>query len=170
MTSCDAPARLPLTGLSRRRLAGLLPLAFGWGWAGGVQAASRVVLPAPDSLSRELAAALRVGRPLVVLVSLDGCPFCHVVRDSYLGPLRSEERQPVVQIDMQSGRALTNFLGAATTHDQLVRAWNVKVAPTVLFFGAGGREVAERLAGASIPDFYGAYLEDRLRTARKSLG
>ena len=60
--------------------------------------------------------------------------------------------------------------GAATTHDSILRSWRVGVAPTVLFFGKGAREVAPRLAGASIPDFYGSYLDDRLRTALRSLG
>ena len=32
------------------------------------------------------------------------------------------------------------------------------------------KEIAPRLEGASIPDFYGAYLDDRLRTARRDLG
>jgi hypothetical protein len=59
-----------------------------------------------------------------------------------------------------------DFQGASTTHDALVRQWGVRVAPTVLFFGAGGVEVAERLRGASIPDYYGAYLDQRLSVAR----
>jgi hypothetical protein len=39
----------------------------------------------------------------------------------------------------------------------------------VLFFGPGAREVAPRLVGLS-PDFYGAYLDQRLDTARRRLG
>jgi hypothetical protein len=50
-----------------------------------------------------------------------------------------------------------------------VRRWGVKVAPTLLFLGGQGREVAERLVGALLPDFYGAYLAQRLETARQSL-
>ena len=154
---------------SRRRLALLVPLALGL-LAGGRAVAAAVTLPAAASLAEQLAAALRSGHPLVAMVSLDGCPFCRVVRDSYLGPLVRDEGQPVVQIDMRSDRSLRDFSGAAATHDQLVRGWNVKVAPTLLFFGAGGREVAPRLVGASIPDFYGAYLEERLRIAHGALG
>ncbi|MDF2467243.1 MAG: hypothetical protein K0Q43_5478, partial [Ramlibacter sp.] len=37
-------------------------------------------------------------------------------------------------------------------------------------FGKGGREAAPRLEGASIPDFYAAYLDERLRTARRAMG
>lgn len=39
----------------------------------------------------------------------------------------------------------------------------------MLFFGRGGVEVAERLTGGYIPDFYGAYLDERLAQARKAL-
>ena len=152
----------------RRRTLLLLPAALGLARAGPLQAAS-LVLPVPESLEVALELALRGGYPLTVMVSLEGCPFCRVVRDSYLRSLFEEETHAVVQVDMRSSRAVRDFRGAATTHDELVRAWTVQVAPTLLFIGPGGREVAPRLVGASIPDFYGAYLDERLRTARASL-
>lgn len=130
---------------------------------------SRSLLPTADSLPDELARALKIGSPLLVMVSLDGCPFCKVARENYLGPMREQQGLPVVQIDMRSSRAIRDFKGATLTQDQLIRSWNIKVAPTVLFFGAGGVEIAERLVGAYIPDFYGAYLDDRLRLARAAL-
>ena len=150
--------------ISRRRIA-LLPLAL-WG-AAPVRAAS---LPTTASLQDDQAAALRQGRPLVVMASLEGCPFCRTVRDSYLAPLRLETGQPVVQLDMGSAQAVRDFDGTQRTHDQVLRSWKITIAPTVLFFGRGGREVAQRLAGTSIPDFYGAYLDERVRLAQRSLG
>lgn len=154
--------------LQRRRMV-LSPVALGVAWS--LASTSRAAtLPVAQSLRTELAAALRERKPLVVMASLDGCPFCRVVRDSHLAPLQSEGTASVVQLDMQSGRPVIGFDGAAGTHQQMLRAWSVKVAPTVLFFGPGGREIADRLEGASIPDFYGAYLDDRLRVARRALG
>jgi hypothetical protein len=47
--------------------------------------------------------------------------------------------------------------------------WGIKVAPTVLFFGRGGVEIAERLVGGYLPDFYGVYLDERVRSARLAL-
>ena len=126
-------------------------------------------LPAPASLQAELAAALQGGNPLIVMASLDGCPFCKVVRDSHLAPMQRDTGQPVVQIDTGSPRAVLDFNGKPATHDGLLQAWRVKVLPTVLFFGKGGLEVAPRLVGASIPDFYGAYLDERLRVARAAV-
>jgi len=126
-------------------------------------------LPKASSLSGHLAAALKQGNPLVVMVSLNGCPFCHVARQNYLAPLMREEKLPIVQVDMMSALAMRDFKGIATTHEAMVRAWGIRVAPTVLFFGRDGMEVANRLVGASLPDFYGAYLDQRLATARKTL-
>ncbi len=134
--------------------------------ATGSRAAS---LPAPRSLAEELDRALQRRRPLLVMASLDGCPFCMTVRDNFLAPLRSQTGQPIVQLDMGSVQPVATFDGRATTHAQLLREWKVGIAPSVLFFGRGGREVAERLVGASIPDFYGAYLDQRLATALKSI-
>ena len=154
----------PLRARRRLLLAGValagIPLL------GMAQSGGRVTLAAAVSLPDELALALRAKQPLVVLVSLDGCPFCRGARDSYLGPMRDEHQQAMVQVDMLSKRRVIDFSGKSVTHDDLVKAWAISVAPTVLFFGPGGKELAPRLAGASLPDFYGAYLDERVRTAR----
>lgn len=151
--------------LSRRRLL----LAAGAACASGMSRAAPATLPTTASLPDELAQALGKGSPLLVMVSLDGCPFCKVVRENYLGPMRAQQGLPVVQIDMGSRLAIRDFRGATLTQDELIRSWGVKVAPTVLFFGPGGVEIAERLVGGYVPDFYGAYLDDRLRIAHAAL-
>jgi hypothetical protein len=151
--------------MSRRRLmlgVGALGLA-------GVACAEGASLPAATSLPQHLVNALRQGDPLLVMVSLPGCPFCRVARDNYLAPLQREQNLPIVQIDMLARQALVDFRDMGSTHDAQIRAWGVKVAPTVLFFGRGGIEAAPRLIGGMLPDFYGAYLEQRIATARKTL-
>lgn len=140
---------------------GLLALATLSAWAQTPPA----VLPSARSLPDELALALRQGRPLVVMVSLEGCPFCRVARQSHLAPMH-REGGAIVQVDMRSAQALRDFDGQMTTHDALVQRWRVAIAPTLLFFGPSGREVAERMEGAYQPDFYGPYLDDRLEKAR----
>lgn len=118
------------------------------------------------SLPDELAAALQRRSPLVVMVSLNGCVYCQIVREHYLRPL-VQQGLPVVQVDWRSSQPLQDF-SAQGTHDEAVSRWRIRVAPTLLFFGPGGREVAPRLVGMSSQDFYGAYLEARLEEARRS--
>lgn len=131
----------------------------------GSRAAS---LPAPGSLPSALAAALQRHEPLVLLASADGCGFCDIVRDNYLGPLQRDSRLPVAQLDLGSRAGLVDFNGNASTADDVLRRWHVNVAPTVLFFGPGGHEVAPRLVGLS-EDFYSGYLDQRLETARRAV-
>lgn len=131
--------------------------------------AAPTTLPSTVSLVDELAFALKVNNPLVVMVSLEGCPFCKIARENYLGPMRVQQGLPVIQIDMRNRLAIKDMKGTTTTQDDLIRSWGIKVAPTLLFFGRGGVEVAERMVGGYIPDFYGAYLDERLRVARASL-
>ena len=90
-----------------------------------------VLLPPAIALPEELALALATGSPLVVMVSLGGCPFCKIVRESYLVPMRQEQGLPVVQVDMRSQRSVKNFNRLATTHEALIAAWRVEFAPTV---------------------------------------
>lgn len=125
-------------------------------------------LPLSASLPQELAQALAEHQPLVVMVSLRNCPFCEVVRNNYLAPMHEREGLPVVQVNMLEPLATLDTSGQTTTHDALVRAWGVKVAPTVLFLGAQGKEVAPRLAGGA-HDFYSASLDNRLDQARRAM-
>jgi thioredoxin-related protein len=131
-----------------------------------LNASAAVTLPAAESLPASLEHALQAKQPLVVMVSLHGCAFCKVVRENYLQPLRVSGLQ-VVQVDMRDNRVLVDFDGTSLTHDAWVRKQGIKLAPTVLFFGAQGREVAARLKGAYLPDFYGAYLDEQLAVARQ---
>lgn len=154
-----------LTAVNRRNL---LLLSSVW-LVGSPCMAASTVLPTTVALGLDLAKALARQQPLLVMVSLDGCAFCKIVRESYLAPMREREGLAVVQIDMRNNASVTDFLGKQWTQDDLIRSWGVKVAPTVLFFGKGGVEVAERMVGAYVPDFYGSYLDDRLRTAHAAV-
>ena len=127
------------------------------------------VLAAPFSLADALDAALAQKQPLIILVCLPGCPVCKVARENYLLPLRQQEGLPIYQIDMRAPTPVRDFQRHMVTHDAITRTWDIKVAPTVLFFGSDAQEAAERLRGASIPDFYGSYLEQRIQDARATV-
>lgn len=126
-------------------------------------------LPIAIALDEDLARSAQQGKPLVVMVSLEGCPFCRVVRENFLPSLEREQGLTVVQVDMRKQTIVKDLQGHRTTHDQIIRDWGVKVAPTLMFFGKKGTEVADRLQGASVPDFYAAYLQERIDIAMRSM-
>lgn len=147
--SASAAAAAPSTpGLTR-------PANTGW-------------LAAPSSLQRLGTALAARQEPLVLMVSLVDCPFCHRVRSTEMRP-RVQEALVVAEIDIAGSQILLDFAGVSMTHRDMARRYQVRLAPTVLFLDSQGRELAQRLVGASIPDFYGAYLDERLATARAAL-
>jgi thioredoxin-related protein len=126
-------------------------------------------IPVAKSLQAEILQALKTASPLLVFVSLDNCPFCKIARENYLLPLMNEQSIPIVQVNFRYSASVIDSLGHALTQDQLIRAWGVKVAPTVLFLGKEGKEVAPRLTGGSTSDFYGVYLDERIRIAQTAI-
>jgi len=132
--------------------------------------ATSLALPSPDSLPRAAQAAAAQGKPLVVMTTLKGCAYCDVVRGHYLGPMQRDGEVVAVQLDMTDKRSvLQGFNGAVTTPHAQVKAWKAPVAPTVLFLGPHGEELAERLVGIAVQDMYGDYLQMRLNEAARQL-
>ena len=127
-------------------------------------------LPTPASLRGAALAAAARGEPLVVMTTLKGCVYCELVRNNYLAPMRREGLVVAVQLDVQDRQSnLQGFAGDTTTPADQARAWKARFTPTVMFFGPDGQELAERLVGVAVPDFYGEYLEARLTEARGKL-
>ena len=137
----------------------------------GLVLAKDTALPVPVSLPGAAQTAAAKKEPLVILVSLPGCPYCEVVRRNYLLPARNETGLQAWQLNItDKATPLVGFDGKATTAAAQVAAWKAGFTPTVLFLGPQGQEIAERLVGLGSNDFYGAYLDERLATARKALG
>jgi len=127
-------------------------------------------LPTPRSLRFAAEAAAALGEPLVVMTSLAGCPWCDMVRDHHLGPMLRKNEVVAVQIDIRDRQTpLQNFEGQISTAAEQARLWKARFAPTVLFLGPQGQELAERLVGMAVPEFYASYLQARLEEARGRL-
>lgn len=127
-------------------------------------------LPTPRSLRGAAQAAAARGQPLVVMTSLAGCVYCDLVRNSHLVPMLRRGEVVAVQIDVRDRQTtVQGFAGETTTPADLASAWKARFTPTVMFFGPDGRELAERLVGVAVPDFYGEYLDARLAEARSRL-
>jgi hypothetical protein len=131
--------------------------------------AKDTALPVPASLPAAAFIAAAKKEPLVLLISLPGCPFCELVRRNYLLPAQRDGSMHAWQLNISDRTTpLTGFDGKVTTAAAQVAAWKAGFTPTVLFLGPAGQELAERLVGLASVDFYGAYLDERLAEARKA--
>lgn len=126
-------------------------------------------LERPQSLHLAARAAQSSGQALVVMTTLRGCPYCDLVRGGYLLPMQRRGEIVAVELDIADEAPIEGFDARATTPKALSRAWKNRVAPTLYFFDAQGREIADRLEGIAVPDFFADYLNQRLSRARAAL-
>ncbi|WP_411884762.1 hypothetical protein [Polaromonas sp. YR568] len=153
--------------LGRRHFTAALAGSLAWPL---LAQARDTALPIPASLPKVAAQAAVRGEPLVLLVSLTGCPYCELVRRNYLLPARKEAGLQAWQLNVTDfSTPLTGFDGKVTSAAAQTKAWKATFTPTVLFLGPQGQTLAEPLVGAAIPDFYGAYLDERLVLARRAV-
>jgi thioredoxin-related protein len=132
-------------------------------------------LERPASLNPLLERAARLGQPIVVMFSTAGCAWCNRLRTEHMRGLAAEALSrsiQVVEFDLKDDQAFVpaerpagGSLAGVRSPLALAAQLKVRFAPTVVFLGPDG-EIAERIVGYGSPDFYSAYLDDRIRQAR----
>jgi hypothetical protein len=70
---------------------------------------------------------------------------------------------------MDRDTLLVDFAGRRTTSADFARQMQAKFAPTVMFHGPQGTQLAESIVGYRLADFYGAYLDNAIDESRKLL-
>ncbi|NJS35799.1 MAG: thioredoxin fold domain-containing protein [Brachymonas sp.] len=127
------------------------------------------LLPLPSDLPRAASQAASAGQPLVLMVSLPGCPWCELLRRNYFSAMR-EGGLPVFEFMVNDRQTrLQDFQGQRSTPEALSRLLKIHITPTILFFNTQGQEIAPRIEGVASADFIGAVIDERLDTARLRL-
>lgn len=107
--------------------------------------------------------------PLLIMFSMDGCPYCDIVENEFLRPMLIsgdyEDKVIIRMVKLDSYGTLTDFNGDPIDADQLAQRYSASLMPTVVFVDSDGREMAERLVGVTTVDYYGGDLDDRIDVA-----
>ena len=148
------------------RRAWLLGCSAALAWPVGAQP-KETALPTPASFVQAAKDAAQKGEPLLVLVSLPGCPWCELLRRNYLTPMRAEGVQVVQFTVNDKAQRFEGFTsGKELTGVDLSVAYKARITPTLLFLDSKGQEIAERITGVASVDFIGSLIDQRLVLAR----
>ena len=158
--------------VSQCRLAGLMTLVMIL-FTSPITSAAKTSLPSARDLLADARTVERTGIPLIVMVSLPGCPHCELVRRSHLLPLLRDTnatQKPLIrQVEINGQDMLRDFSGRTITNAEFATRYKIKVVPGVIFLDANGQMLTDSLVGAMIPDFYGAYFDAALAEAKARL-
>lgn len=122
------------------------------------------------NLAEELAEATAAGKRLAVIVEQRGCPYCREMHHDHLAQPEIERfvraHFRLVQLDMHGARPATDLDGRTMEERALVRRWQVRFTPAIVFApeqpGARG-EVARMHGLLPKPQFLGLfrYVQER---------
>ena len=127
------------------------------------------LLPFPEHMGALANQAQRQGQPLVLMVSLPGCPWCELLRRNYLTPMRKEGLHAFEFMIHERRMQLVDFQAQRTTPSALSDRLKVTITPSLLFFNAQGQELVPRIEGVASAEMIGAILDERLALARQKL-
>lgn len=73
------------------------------------------------------------------------------------------------EFELNGARRVLAWAGRSLTEAEFAREQNAKFAPTLMFLGATGDELAPPIVGLS-RDFFGGYLDLRIQIASRAVG
>lgn len=138
-------------------------------WLPATLAVERGKLPIISDLSKEARLAREKQIPILILFSAPGCAYCRRVREEILIPttFNADYDDKVILLEVESGHQdkIIDFDGRTITSADFIFKHKVGFAPTVKFFDAKGREVADPIIGLVTVDYYGGFMDQGIDKA-----
>ncbi len=126
-------------------------------------------LPRFDDLHQAARRARREGRVLVVLVSQEHCPYCHLIKEEILLPMIKgrdfADEILLGELFIDEGETVVDFRGRRVDAADFAHGYGVFVTPTLLFLDPDGRELVEKMVGINTVEMYFYYLSEAIREA-----
>ena len=129
-------------------------------------------------ITRDLAQVSVLARskkvPLLLLVSRQDCPYCHLIKREVIRPMlisgEYDNRILMREIMIDYAEQLIGFSGVALPAAKFAQQYGVRLTPTLLFLSAQGKELAERIVGVNTLDFLSWYIDESIDKARSASG
>ena len=107
----------------------------------------------------------------LALFSQRDCAFCNEVRGHNLKPIMATRprRIMVAEFELMGTRRVATWTGRSLTEAAFARKRKAKFAPTVMFLGTAGAELAPPIIGLS-REYVSAHLDQRIQISSKAVG
>ena len=126
-------------------------------------------VPPAQNLRDDGAIATQKGLPILLFYTANYCRYCDAVKAEFLGHMAIDPAYQTHaifrEVRIDSSTPLIDFNASTTTHHHFADQRPITLVPTVEFVDGSGQHLATPMIGASIPDFYGAYLDKGIEHA-----
>ena len=102
-------------------------------------------------------------RVILLYVSAPHCAFCKKLEKEIIFPLlkSGEYKDKIIlrKIDWHGSENILDFNGESIKPSRFLEQYQIRITPTLLFFGANGKEIHKRLLGYRGGEFYWYYFD-----------
>ena len=104
-------------------------------------------------------------RAALLVFTKEGCNYCERLMRDQIAPLKLNAELgwlSIVEVPMAGEEPILLPDGRRASGRALAKAYDIKLAPTVVFLNRQGAVAAAQLVGYTSPDFYGAFIDQRI--------
>ena len=132
-----------------------------------------VEIPQAMNLNKQGLVAQQRKTPVVLVVISNSCPYCQKLEEEVLRPLLIsgdyDDRIQLQVLNQDQHDYRVDFDGVKRSPEAIADRYDIQLVPSVLLLGSEGEELAERLIGIGVIDFYWAYLDLAIEQASAKL-
>jgi thioredoxin-related protein len=115
----------------------------------------------------------RSQRPILLLVSKTGCPYCSLLKREILEPMivggNYADKIIIREIILNTSTKLVDFDGTIIDASALAKRYGTNLTPTMLFLGPDGKELTEKIVGINTIELFSYYVDQAIDNAVSEL-
>ena len=108
-------------------------------------------------------------RVILLLVSQEDCPYCHLIKEEIVCPmiLGGDFKDDILirELFIDEGERIVDFQGMEREAADFAHGYGVYVTPTLLFLASDGKELENRMTGINTVEMYWYYLSEAIGAA-----
>jgi len=130
-------------------------------------------VPIASDLQEDASTSRAANLPILLIYTAKHCHYCDEVKAGVFNPIAADpayrERMLLREVRIDSNIRLVGFNGDVTSHRSFATDRGITIVPTLEFLDGAGLQVSRPLVGVSIPDYYGAYVDNGIEQAIRNL-
>ena len=130
-------------------------------------------VPIASDLQEDASTSRVANLPILLIYTAKHCHYCDEVKAGVFNPIAADpayrERMLLREVRIDSNIRLVGFNGDVTSHRSFATDRGITIVPTLEFLDGAGLQVSRPLVGVSIPDYYGAYVDNGIEQAIRNL-
>ncbi len=108
-------------------------------------------------------------RPILLLISRPGCPYCAQIKSDVLEPMivSGDYKNKIImrELTLNTSDNIRNFDRTIINTSDVAIKYNIKVTPTLLFLNSKGRELTKRIVGINTVELFSYYVDQAIDQA-----